>query len=83
MVRLERMLAEKEGELEGERAVVTSLQQQKNEDMVNNHRMSLPRQRRLSREPLLVTDCIQSAQNLAKQLEQEINPNMPGKILTN
>ncbi len=83
MVGLERMLAEMEGELEGERAMVTSFQQQKNEDLVHNRRMSLPRQRRLSWEQQLVTDCIQSAQNLAKQLEQKINPDMSGIIIIN
>ena len=49
MIGLERMLAEKEGELEGERAILTSLQQQKNDSLVNS--LSLSRQQTLPQEP--------------------------------
>lgn len=86
MVGLERMLAEKEGEIEGERAIVTSLQQKLNNEIVSltwqqKHNkevdISSPRQQQQQQNPQMV-NCIKSAQNVIKEVKKSVNSNLTG-----
>ena len=89
MVGLERMLAEKEGELEGERAIITSLQQQVNNGILS---ASLPRQQPTNKgmadngvpspwqqrhTPQLV-NCIDSAQNVTREVKKSVKSDLTG-----
>ena len=80
IVQLERLLAEKEGQLEGEKAIISSLQQQLNDSREGIDISQFPPNQTPSPHkqiplvsPLLqphITDCLQSAQEVTAELQR-------------